>query len=65
MNDFEDFIFKDNNYNRDDYFSENIETYFIGIKGTISKGLTRYFNKINSNINNDCIIFYKKNNLFN
>ena len=43
---FEDFIFKDNNYNRDDYFSENIETYFIGIKGTISKGLTRYFNKI-------------------
>jgi hypothetical protein len=42
---YEDFMFKQNNYNNNDY-SECIETTFIGINNTLSKGLTRIFNRI-------------------
>ena len=42
---FEDFMFKQNNYNNNDY-SENIETNFVGINNITSKGLTRFFKRI-------------------
>lgn len=43
---FEDFIFMhSNHYNNNDY-SENIETNFIGINNTHSKGLTHFFKRI-------------------
>ena len=42
---FEDFMFKKNNYNNNDY-SDNIETNFVGINNIPSKGLTRFFKRI-------------------
>jgi len=42
---YEDFIIKQNNFNNND-FSENIQTNFIGINNTHTKGLTRYFKRI-------------------
>jgi hypothetical protein len=43
---FEDFLFKFNNYYNDNSVVENINTVFTGINNTVANGFTRIFKRI-------------------